>query len=26
VYRAAYEYSVPGAAEDFVPQNSAKVG
>jgi cytochrome c oxidase subunit 1 len=26
VYRAAYEYSVPGAAKDFIPQNSAKVG
>jgi cytochrome c oxidase subunit 1 len=25
VYRAAYEYSVPGAANDFVPQNSAGV-
>jgi len=23
VYRPAYEYSVPGAADDFVPQNSA---
>jgi cytochrome c oxidase subunit 1 len=23
VYRAAYEYSVPGAAEDYLPQNSA---
>ena len=25
VYRPAYEYSVPGAADDFVPQNSASV-
>jgi cytochrome c oxidase subunit 1 len=25
VYRPAYEYSVPGAADDFVPQNSAGV-
>ena len=25
VYRAAYEYSVPGAANDFVPQNSASL-
>jgi cytochrome c oxidase subunit 1 len=25
VYRPAYEYSVPGAAEDFLPQNSAGV-
>ncbi|MBI4231147.1 MAG: cbb3-type cytochrome c oxidase subunit I, partial [Planctomycetes bacterium] len=23
VYRPPYEYSVPGAAEDFIPQNSA---
>jgi len=25
VYRPAYEYSVPGAADDFVPQNSTSV-
>jgi cytochrome c oxidase subunit 1 len=25
VYRPPYEYSVPGAAEDFVPQNSTSV-
>ena len=25
VYRPAYEYSVPGAADDFVPQNSASL-
>jgi cytochrome c oxidase subunit 1 len=25
VYRPAYEYSVPGAADDFLPQNSAGV-
>ena len=25
VYRPAYEYSVPGAAEDFLPQNRADV-
>ena len=25
VYRSAYEYSVPGAAEDFIPQNRAQV-
>ena len=25
VYRPAYEYSVPGSAEDFVPQNSGPV-
>jgi cytochrome c oxidase subunit I len=25
VYRPAYEYSVPGAADDFVPQNSTNV-
>jgi cytochrome c oxidase subunit I len=25
VYRTAYEYSVPGAADDFLPQNSASV-
>jgi cytochrome c oxidase subunit 1 len=25
VYRWAYEYSVPGAAEDFVPQNQPRV-
>ena len=23
VYRWAYDYSVPGAAEDFIPQNVA---
>ena len=25
VYRSAYEYSVPGASEDFIPQNRAQV-